>query len=237
MKVAPLKAKTQVFLLNIHDCCRSRHHPKRVWRLWFALTVEGGEDGETMDTLWCLQLFFKLHSLVVVQGIQLGCVSCLHCVVSSEPLSKARGWQWWFTPEQGKEAEETGRSSSQTQGSRTETATKVSMNPPVCLGLTGSGWRGGKVSVSEWLQSLGCAPLACTTRTLFKRPALKQELRSQFLGKERCSIAWQIGGSPPPPPPSLQAQGGSLITPFLSLWPCHNLWCLLLVKGWWGERS
>ena len=49
---------------------------------------------------------------------------------------------------------------------------------------------------------------------------------------------WQMGGSPPPPPPSLWVQGGSLLTPSLSLWPCCDLWCLLLVKGWgWGERS
>lgn len=66
----------------MHDCCRSRHHPKRVWRLWFALTVEEGGDGETMETLWCLQLFFKLHSLVVVQGIQLGCASTVWSPVS-----------------------------------------------------------------------------------------------------------------------------------------------------------
>lgn len=53
-----------------------------------ALPVEGDGDGKTMRTPWCLQLSFKMHSLVVAQGIGLACVGCVHRVVFSETLSK-----------------------------------------------------------------------------------------------------------------------------------------------------
>lgn len=52
MEVIPLRSETQAFLLNLHDRCMFRLPPVGVWRLWFAVVVDG--DWETMGILWCL---------------------------------------------------------------------------------------------------------------------------------------------------------------------------------------
>lgn len=87
--------------------------------------------------------------------------------------------------------------------------------------------------MSEWLQTL-CVLLALATCTLLHCLPWSKSWGLRFWGKWGAASPDKWVG---PPPPSLQAQGGSLLTPSLSLWLCRNLWCLLLVKWFWGRKK
>ena len=93
-------------------------------------------------------------SLVVAQGTQLCSVRCLHCVVSSELLSKVKGGASEDQPQNKvkrlRRQEEVPHSHGAVELKLQLRSQMTPPRPPAkCLGLTRSGWRGGTVSMSE----------------------------------------------------------------------------------------
>lgn len=143
-------------------------------------------------------------SLAVAPGTQLCSVGCLHCVVSSETLSKVKGGASEDQPQNKVKRLRRQEEAPHSHGAvELKLQLRSQMTPSSVLAsqVAVERWHRFHVRVTPVITPIPTPPLAAATCTLLKCPALKQKLTSQFLGKVRCSVPDKWVGLHPHPRP------------------------------------